>query len=163
MEIQNLTPRLISFRQARLQGGIHALKATCITLLMVLFLFFTFSLSAIQSDIFILKLIKAIGIFKVLVFIISVLSLSYVFGIKAGERIIIEKKNYCSPGYILGFLIVLSATLFTSFAALTKQVFTQGLPVGWFVAFIARPVVWLLPLSIIPVGIAAHGLVTIFL
>jgi hypothetical protein len=134
--------------EAQQRGRKYAVQATPVTELIIVFLLFTFLLTATKSVSFLPALIKWIGLHNFLVFILGTLLFSYLLGQKAGVGIIIKGKDYCWTGYTLGFLVVLFSTLLSSLFALIAQSLSSDLPNDWLIACIAKPLIWMIPSSV---------------
>src|SRR5690606_6901937 len=86
--------------------------------------------------------------------VILTFAVSFFLGRKAGVAIILKKGNYLLISYANGIAIVVLSTLISSTFSLIIQVITGAMPENWLLLFVAKPVVWMTLLSVIPVLIA---------
>lgn len=142
-------------KQAEFKGANFAVQATLITELAILFILFTFTVSVSGSvNLFVRILSDTVGIFNFFSFVILSFAFSFFLGKKAGVAIIFKKRHYLLTSYATGIAIVVLSTLINSTFALLIQAITGLIPQNWLLLFVAKPVVWMIILSAIPILIA---------
>jgi len=142
-------------KHAEFKGAKLAVQATLVTELSILFILITFTVSVSGSEnLFVSILSDTVGIFNCFSFVILTFAVSFFLGRKAGVAIILKKGNYLLISYANGIAIVVLSTLISSTFSLIIQVITGAMPENWLLLFVAKPVVWMTLLSVIPVLIA---------
>lgn len=145
----------ITLYEARQQGGRYAVRAALVTQLTVLLLLGSFLLSATRSADLLMELFTWIGLPTFSVFSVGTLLFAYLVGQKVGAAVLMQKRNHWRTSYAAGMLIVVLSTLLASLYTLIAQVLAVGIPQDWWMYFVAKPLVWIISLSLIPVGVAS--------
>jgi uncharacterized membrane protein len=144
----------ITTHQAKQKGSRYALQVTLTTELAVVLLLFTFLLTATKSTRVFLELIEWMDAANIMMFVLGTGLFSFLLGKKAGVGIIVQRKNHWKTGCWLGVQTVVLATTLSTLFALTGHLLGNDTPTDSLLAFIAKPFVWIIPLSVIPVVIA---------
>ena len=141
--------------QAQQRSSKYAVQATLVTELAVVSVLFTFLLSATDSTNFLGQFFAWISLPTFAVFVLSTVVFSYVLGQKVGSgRLAKENISYFTC-CLTALSVVWLSTLLTSLIALGSQRFAGELPPTWMIHYLAKPMVWMTFLSLVPVFIAS--------
>ncbi|HYF69056.1 MAG TPA: hypothetical protein VD884_13025 [Ohtaekwangia sp.] len=142
-------------KQAEFKGANLAVQATLITELAILFILITFTVSVSGAvNLFVSILSDTVGILNCFSFVILTFAFSFFLGKKAGVAIIFKKRHYLLTSYAAGIAIVVLSTLISSTFSIIIQAITGPMQENWLLLFVAKPVVWMIILSVIPIVIA---------
>lgn len=130
-----------------------AVKATLGSELVIVFLVFSFSASSGVME-YLLKALQWVGYDKIICFVIVSIFFAYTLGKNARIAVHRNTGSYFYFGYKTGLLVTIYSTLATSLLAFATTFIMTGLPAGWFMLYIAKPLAWMTGLSCIPILIA---------
>lgn len=134
-------------------GSRYAVKATLGSGLAIVFLLFSFAASSGITE-YLLKAFQLIGYINIACFIVASIFFAYTLGGTAGIAIYQNTRNRFYLGCKTGLLITIYSTLTASLLAFGTIFITTGLPADWFMLYIAKPLVWMISLSCLPILIA---------
>lgn len=134
-------------------GSRYAVQATIGSELVIVFLVFSFAASSGVVE-YLLKALQVIGYSNIACFVIVSIFFAYVLGRKTGIAIDQNTRNRFYLGYKTGLLVTIYSTLTASLFTFGTTFITTGLPADWFMLYIAKPLVWMICLSCLPILIA---------
>ncbi len=140
--------------KAQQVGGKYATQATLVTELVVLCLLATFLLSSTGSITFLDEIFRWISLPVCIVFVLSTLLFSYLLGQKLAVSILMRGRKCYWKCYTSAIGVVLLSIGVASSFALINQVIGHNLPENWIILYVAKPIIWVLPLSIVPILVA---------
>ncbi|MGB3585007.1 MAG: hypothetical protein WBA23_00645 [Tunicatimonas sp.] len=135
-------------------GGKFAIQVTLVTELVALCLLLTFLLSSTGSLTYLDEILGSISLPTVIVFVFSTLLFSYLLGRKLAVDILMEGKKSYWKCYTTAISVVLLSIGVASAFALINQAIGHSLPENWLILYVAKPIIWMVPISIVPILIA---------
>ncbi|WKN44355.1 hypothetical protein [Tunicatimonas pelagia] len=140
--------------EAQQIGRKYAVQAALVTELAIGCLALTFLLSSTGSLSFLGGIFEWIGLPTFSVFILSTLLFSYLLGQKLAVNILTKGRKSYWRCYTTAIAVVLLSTGVASSFTLANQLIWHSLPENWLILYVAKPIVWMVPLSILPVLMA---------